>query len=139
MAEKTKAEIQTELEEALAKITKLEGDKIKLAEQIEMHKREFGVATQHIKQLEDGDKIRVDKITALKAVIAELKAHPLMAVNAAGVVTEVKLPRAADLPGGIQEADVTQRVRAGLTRKQAIEVITSQLREDAEAAKAAKK
>ncbi len=52
---------------------------------------------------------------------------------------EIDAQKAAEAPKGISEAEIIEKVRAGLTRDQAIEVIKTQREHDAQLAKDAKK
>lgn len=52
---------------------------------------------------------------------------------------EVAAMQPADAPKGISEEDIREKTLVGLTRDQAIEVITNQRKHDAELAKAEKR
>lgn len=52
---------------------------------------------------------------------------------------EIDAQKAAEAPKGISEAEIIEKVRVGLTRDQAIEVIKTQRDHDAQLAKDAKK
>ncbi len=108
MAKKTIEQVTAELEAALAKITTLEADNLKLADDLADREKQLGIQSERIRQLVD--------------------AAPRGSIEAARADLELARPADAD---GISEKEIGAKVRAGLSREQAIEVIKAQTAEDA--------
>lgn len=113
MADKTKAEIEKELADLSAKNAVLEKANAGMKE-----------ALQKAKEINNA---QAAELKGLKVQVAELGKNPLVRVIESAPPTL----RAADLPADFTEAQVSAKVKAGLSRKQAITALIAQRDHDA--------
>jgi hypothetical protein len=133
MANKTNAQLQQELNDALAKILALESsDNATLLAQIaELNGKYTTLETTHNRMVTEHESLKV-RLSETEARKAELERVISGLQSQTSNVAELK----PEIPLSEDEALIREKIRAGLARSQAIEVIANQKAEDEAAKKA---